>query len=243
MTITVATIADLTPAQVDLCDTAAVWIRAQESTVKKGVLEIGKRLIAVKQELGHGKFEAWIDREFDWTPRTARNYMKVAETMGAKPEIVSELPLTTVYKMAALPETARVEIIGMITDPAKPPLAAIKAKIAEVTRAPTWDEKIAKDEAQKVANAEKKRALKLAAKSPEAKKAAERRARKQAKEREIFDRQREEQVRRLEVQFAAWIAQLGPGMAAEFTAAVLGQYHDLRQLSCAFREQAASDAA
>lgn len=45
------------------------------------IIEIGKRLIEVKERLDHGKFQDWISVEFEWTYPTAVNFMRVAERM------------------------------------------------------------------------------------------------------------------------------------------------------------------
>jgi Protein of unknown function (DUF3102) len=41
-------------------------------------IDIGKRLSEVKQQLGHGKFKAWLEAEFNWREWTARKFMQVA---------------------------------------------------------------------------------------------------------------------------------------------------------------------
>lgn len=42
------------------------------------ILNIGQRLIEVKEHLGHGHFEAWLKAEFNWGQWTARKFMQVA---------------------------------------------------------------------------------------------------------------------------------------------------------------------
>jgi hypothetical protein len=48
------------------------------------VVEIGEKLIEVKEALGHGYFEEWLRAEFSWTSRTARRFMSVAETFKSQ---------------------------------------------------------------------------------------------------------------------------------------------------------------
>jgi Protein of unknown function (DUF3102) len=62
---------------------------------------IGKELLAIKEELGHGNFVRWIEAEFDLTERTAENYMRAAAMFGDKSEIVSVLRSTTLYRLSA----------------------------------------------------------------------------------------------------------------------------------------------
>jgi hypothetical protein len=49
----------------------------------------------VKAALPHGAFGKWLDTEFGWTPRTAENYMRAAETYGSNTKCVSDLPPKT----------------------------------------------------------------------------------------------------------------------------------------------------
>lgn len=57
-------------------------IRRLASRSGQDIIEIGKRLIAVKDHLPHGAFGPWIDAEFGWTDRTARRFMEVAGAFG-----------------------------------------------------------------------------------------------------------------------------------------------------------------
>jgi hypothetical protein len=73
---------------------AAERIKAR---MKASVLETGRDLIAVKEQLEHGAFQEWLECEFGLTPRTAQNYMQAARVFGAKSEIVSHLPQTLTH--------------------------------------------------------------------------------------------------------------------------------------------------
>lgn len=77
------------------------------------IIEIGKALIGVKDAVGHGNFTPWLRVEFNWTERTAQNFMSAAERFGSNPKCVSHLPLNTVYKLAApsTPEPLRQNIV------------------------------------------------------------------------------------------------------------------------------------
>jgi hypothetical protein len=50
------------------------------------IVAIGHALIRQKAALPHGSFLPWIEAEFAMTPRTAQNFMKVAEQYGSKYE-------------------------------------------------------------------------------------------------------------------------------------------------------------
>lgn len=79
----------------------------------QGVMEIGGKLIEVKDRLGHGRFGYWLNQEFGWSDRTARNFMAVARQF--KSEIISDLDLAPsaliALSGATVPEAARQEAV------------------------------------------------------------------------------------------------------------------------------------
>lgn len=80
---------------------SAVYIRSQHRQMVEGVILIGEALIEVKGQIAHGRFGPWLEAEFGWTARTAQNYMSAAEAFGGKAKCISDLPVATVYKLAA----------------------------------------------------------------------------------------------------------------------------------------------
>jgi hypothetical protein len=42
------------------------------------IINIGQKLVEVKEQLGHGQFRNWLKAEFDWSVRTAARFMQVA---------------------------------------------------------------------------------------------------------------------------------------------------------------------
>ena len=78
-------------------------IRQLQADIQRGIIEIGHELIAAKKQVGHGDWGAWLDKEFKWTDRTARNFMAIAERFGNRKSISVFSP-TTLIKMLALPE-------------------------------------------------------------------------------------------------------------------------------------------
>ena len=75
--------------------------------------DTGKDLLSIKDRLGHGNWGKWLKAEFNWTERTAQNFMSVAQKFEGKYETVSHLPATTVYALAgpSTPEPLRNQII------------------------------------------------------------------------------------------------------------------------------------
>ncbi|MEG3437675.1 DNA N-6-adenine-methyltransferase [Pannus brasiliensis CCIBt3594] len=77
------------------------------------IIDIGGKLNEVKDRLEHGQFGDWLKAEFQWTDRTARNFMNVHTRF--KSENISELKIgaTALYALASpsLPDEARAEAI------------------------------------------------------------------------------------------------------------------------------------
>ncbi len=104
---------DYAPLAADLADrvrASAERIRAKVKRTLEDLIAIGADLCAVKASLSHGQFGRWLQAEFGWTERTARNFMAVAERFG-KTEIISDLQIqpTAAYLLAApsAPDEAR----------------------------------------------------------------------------------------------------------------------------------------
>ena len=86
-------------------------IRNLQADVQRGIIEIGNELIAAKEEVGHGNWSAWLETEFDWSDRTARRFMAVAERFGKMDNVVRFQP-SVLQAMLALPEGDEQEFIA-----------------------------------------------------------------------------------------------------------------------------------
>lgn len=93
---------------------AAEFIRGRHAGITGSIIEIGSRLLSVKADLEHGQFAAWLAAEFDWSDRTAQNYMAAARAFEGKGETVSYLPPTTVYQLARAADPIRREVLAAI---------------------------------------------------------------------------------------------------------------------------------
>ncbi len=67
----------------------AAYVRSRTATMRArgqrlcaDLVGMGNDLLDVKASLPHGQFGAWLETEFGWSERTARNYMALAETFG-----------------------------------------------------------------------------------------------------------------------------------------------------------------
>lgn len=118
----------------DLEDKIVIQQKTEEIKVlmrrtAQDVFDIGQKLSEIKTRLGHGHFGNWLKAEFDWSERTAQNFIRVYESF--KSENVADLNFsqTALYVLAAAPEEARLEAIELAKEKAIS-LAEVK-KIAE----------------------------------------------------------------------------------------------------------------
>lgn len=116
-----------TPITIDLASASDVVtleeradrIRQLQADVQRGIIDIGFELIAAKKEIGHGQWQNWLATEFDWTDRTARNFMAIAERYGNR-KTFSDLNPATLIKMLALPEGDEQNFIDAQTAAGRP---------------------------------------------------------------------------------------------------------------------------
>ncbi len=87
--------------EADYLRSQAEQIRARNRNACENVINIGSALREVKDRLDYGQFGSWLDTEFGWTSRTARNYMAVADRYRDKTEMISVFDLGAMYELAA----------------------------------------------------------------------------------------------------------------------------------------------
>lgn len=80
---------------------AAERIKLRLKRTVEDIIEIGRELKAVKDELPHGQFLPWIAAEFEMSERTARDFMQVHERFGGKSAIIADLKPTILYALSA----------------------------------------------------------------------------------------------------------------------------------------------
>jgi hypothetical protein len=102
--------------------------------------EIGRRLAVVKKVIGHGRWLRWLKAEFDWSDKTARNYIGVYEMVEGKLENVSNLNLTLMVlyliKAPSTPQEVRDEVLEQAKSGKPVTVAGVKAQIASAKSAP-----------------------------------------------------------------------------------------------------------
>ena len=82
-------------------DEARDRIKFRMAKTVQDIIEIGHDLIEVKNKLVHGDFQNWVRLELGVSPRTAQNFMNASTHLGGKSGIISHLPPTVIYTLAA----------------------------------------------------------------------------------------------------------------------------------------------
>ncbi len=88
-------------------------IKALIRRTAQDIIETGAKLIEVKDLLGYGMFERWVNNEFGWTQRTAYRFISVTERF-ASCDNLSQLAPSAMYMLSApsTPVEAREEAIA-----------------------------------------------------------------------------------------------------------------------------------
>ncbi|MDZ8091523.1 MAG: DUF3102 domain-containing protein [Nostoc sp. DedQUE05] len=82
------------------------------------IIDIGQKLIEVKEQLGHGNFRAWLKAEFDWSVRTAGRFMQVATQFKCANLAHLNIAVSALYLLAepSTPEKARKETLELVKE-------------------------------------------------------------------------------------------------------------------------------
>lgn len=81
----------------------------------------GRRLIEAKKRVGHGNWQNWLADNFSSSADTANNYMKIARRFGNQnPNQFRNLGLTSMIRLAALPQGTEQEFIDKQANSGKP---------------------------------------------------------------------------------------------------------------------------
>ena len=76
----------------------------------QNIIEIGKRLLNVKERLGYGEFTNWLENKIEISHRTANNFMKIANTFSNS-QPVANLGTRKLLALAGLDEEDREEVM------------------------------------------------------------------------------------------------------------------------------------
>ncbi len=100
----------LTADEAAFLEEARDFIRARYALTYQLVVEIGARLIAVRNRIQDGTWLAWVRAELPFSEDTAENYINVARYLPQVPEqAVSQFQIAALYRLASpnVPEEAR----------------------------------------------------------------------------------------------------------------------------------------
>jgi hypothetical protein len=124
---------------------AAQRIRAHHQDQITAIIEIGHDLLVIKQQVKHGQFGAWLDAEFSMAERTAQNYMRAATAFGTKTALISDLPPTAIYTLAApsTPAPVKDAVVARLEAGERLEAAEVQALVREAKAA----ERLAREEA------------------------------------------------------------------------------------------------
>jgi hypothetical protein len=101
------------PSDADFLKKTAAHVRKLIRRTTPLLIEIGDYLAKAKERLPHGQFGQFCLDEVEVDPRSAENYMKLAELAKVyPPSLVSQLPARAGYKMGE--KSAPVEIVAEI---------------------------------------------------------------------------------------------------------------------------------
>ena len=105
---------------------------AARGIMRSSIRDLGALLREAKALLPHGKFEGWARRELGVSLRSAENYMAASAFLEGKPETVSHLPPSVIYKLAA--PSAPPELVADVVAGGLDPLE-IKKRLNDAARA------------------------------------------------------------------------------------------------------------
>lgn len=79
------------------------------------IIDIGQKLISVKEQLEHGQFRNWLKAEFDWSVRTAARFMQVATRFKCANLAHLNIAASALYLLAepSTPDEAQEEVLEL----------------------------------------------------------------------------------------------------------------------------------
>lgn len=83
---------------------------AAKAQITTGFLDLGARLNEAKELLAHGEWLPWLEREMQFSERTAQKFMALAREYEGNPQLASDLGSEKAFALLALPREEREEI-------------------------------------------------------------------------------------------------------------------------------------
>lgn len=86
----------------------SVFVREQTEEIRglmrrtaQGIVDIGQKLLEIKEKLGHGNFLNWLKKEFDWSELTAQRFMQVARQFKSNNLLDLNIAPSALYILSA----------------------------------------------------------------------------------------------------------------------------------------------
>ena len=89
--------------EVERLTTEILILKGQAAT---NIIEIGKRLIRVKESLQHGEWGKWLEEKVEFGERTAQRFMQIASEFS-NTSAMTDLPPTKIFALLDLPPEER----------------------------------------------------------------------------------------------------------------------------------------
>ena len=87
-------------------ETLTTEILIYKEQVGAGIIEIGKRLIQAKELVGHGNWENYLKEKVDFSPTTARNFIRISNEYSNQQTFVG-LGISKLYALLDVPAEER----------------------------------------------------------------------------------------------------------------------------------------
>jgi len=71
----------------------------------ENIMQVGEKLLEVQAKLGNGQFDAWLQAEFDWSRRTAYNFIGVYKQFRGRANFAQMDVATSALYLLAAPST------------------------------------------------------------------------------------------------------------------------------------------
>lgn len=108
-------------------------IRVIQDNVCQGMIEIGKRLIEIKKELGHGQWLPYLENELGYTNQTGNRLMKIADEFGNS-SISRNIKSSKVIELLSVPQERRDDFIERCSDIDSMTVKKLREEIKEFKR-------------------------------------------------------------------------------------------------------------
>lgn len=89
-------------------------IRELMRNTAENIMRVGEKLLEVQVKLGNGQFDSWLQTEFDWSRRTAYNFISVHKRFRGRADFAQiDVATSALYLLAApsTPDSAVDEIL------------------------------------------------------------------------------------------------------------------------------------